>query len=62
MGEVLESYCTFVLLAFIVHRQLLLTGGKHSTHLTVELGGCWRPAPTRARSRTHGEQLSPPLP
>ncbi len=43
MRELLQRYCTLVLLALVVHHQLLLTGRKHSAHLTVELGCCWRP-------------------
>jgi len=43
MSQLLQGYRTLVLLALVVHHQLLLTGGKHSTHLTVELSCCRRP-------------------
>ncbi len=43
MSQLLQGYCTLVLLALVVHHQLLLAGGKHPTHLTVELSCCRRP-------------------
>jgi len=48
MSQLLQGYRTLVLLALVVHHQLLLTGGKYPTHLTVKLSCCRRPVYTES--------------